>query len=401
LPSGPFRVSFGATTGGVVMSGSIDALGGLVDAGLVAKSIGRKTGKGDINAAETADAHHECANCGKHLHGHFCSNCGQQAHVHRSLLHVGEEFLHGITHFDGKAWQTLPMLVFRPGRLTRDYIMGKRARYIAPVPLFLLVVFLMFFVFSFVHIKPGGGATNEHGKQLTQAEARAELPKINAELADLDRKIAAAAANKEPGSPGELAGLQGARLGVKAAQERVQARAAGEIASPFDFQEEATRQIEENYKAGKLKVNLGNETLNDRARAALQNPQLALYKVQGKIYKFSFLLVPLSLPWLWLMFAFRRGVRMYDHAVFALYSISFMSLLFVIGSSALALDITSPALFLFLIFVAPALHWYVQLKGTYGLGWFGAAWRTFAISFAALMTLSIYLALTLTIGLVD
>ncbi|WP_426166766.1 DUF3667 domain-containing protein [Sandarakinorhabdus sp. DWP1-3-1] len=381
------------------MSGNIDALGGLVDAGLVGKAIDRPTGEGGINAAEVAGAHHECANCGQHLTGNYCANCGQQAHVHRSLAHVGEEFVHGITHFDGKTWKTLPMLLFRPGRLTREYIEGKRARYIAPVPLFLLVVFLMFFVFSFVHVKPGGGATDSNGKQLTQAEAIVELPKINTELANLDRDLAAAKA-KGAGT-GEIAVLNGVRTGVVATRDRLKARAEGEIASPMDFPGEMTRQIEESYKSGDINVNLGNETINERARAALRNPQLALYKVQNKIYKFSFLLVPLSLPWLWLMFAFRRNVRMYDHAVFALYSISFMSLLFIVGSIALALDFVAGVFWGFLIFVAPALHWYVQLKGTYSLSRWGAAWRTVAISVAAVMTLSIYLSITLAIGLID
>ena len=38
------------------------------------------------------------------------------------------------------------MLLFRPGKLIRSYIDGHRARYVAPVPLFLMVIFLMFFV---------------------------------------------------------------------------------------------------------------------------------------------------------------------------------------------------------------------------------------------------------------
>ncbi len=380
------------------MSGNIDALGGLVDAGMVARSLGRKTGGntpgGDINAAEAADAQHDCANCGQHLTGNFCANCGQQAHVHRSLAHVGEEFLHGITHFDGKAWKTLPMLVFRPGRLTRDYIMGKRARYIAPVPLFLLVVFLMFFVFSFVHFSPGGGATGKDGKQLSQAKAIKELPKINAELADLDRQIAAV----KPGAePGELAGLKGARLGVAAARVQVQARAEGKTSVDSDLLGE----IADVVKDKDFIVVQGADGLNARAHEVLKNPELALYKIQGKVYKFSFLLVPLSLPWLWLMFAFRRNVRMYDHAVFALYSISFMSLLFIIGSIGLVIGVTNGLFWSVLIWVAPLSHMFAQLKGTYALGKFGAAWRTVGLALASLLSLSIYLALMIVIGLLD
>ena len=84
------------------------------------------------------------------MEGHYCHACGQAGHVHRTVGHIFEEFLHGLYHFDNKAWRTLPLLVFHPGRLTRDYVYGKRARYIAPLALFLLTVFLMFFVYGFL-----------------------------------------------------------------------------------------------------------------------------------------------------------------------------------------------------------------------------------------------------------
>src|SRR5690606_5903724 len=83
------------------------------------------------------------------ISGKFCQACGQPAHIHRTLGHMVEEFLHGIIHFDTRAWRTLPLLVFRPGTLTREYIHGKRARYISPLAMFLLVIFSMFAVFAF------------------------------------------------------------------------------------------------------------------------------------------------------------------------------------------------------------------------------------------------------------
>jgi Protein of unknown function (DUF3667) len=366
------------------MSDEVEALGGLVTAGLAADAL-------DPATTKAAVAHGSCANCAAPLSGAFCASCGQKAHVHRSLAHVGEELLHGITHFDGKAWTTLPMLVFRPGRLTRDYIEGKRARYIAPVPLFLLVVFLMFFVFSFVKIgnNIGGGVTDDAGKQLTQAEAKAELPRVEAELAKLDREIAAATRNPQPG---ELAALRGERTGTVAVRDRMKKRAAGEVETPLDIPEQLAREVRNG--------DLGSKTLNEKAELALKNPELVLYKIQGKAYKLSFLLVPLSLPWLWLMFAWKRGVRLYDHAVFALYSISFMSLLFVLGSGALALDITAGWFWLPLL-VAPFVHMFAQLKGAYSLSRGGALWRTVALSFAALITLVLYAVLMVALGVLD
>lgn len=376
------------------MSGEVEALGGLVTAGLVANAIDKPVG----DHGEDLVRHGDCANCGAPLAGSFCSACGQRAHLHRSIVHVGEEFLHGITHFDGKAWKTLPMLLFHPGKLTRDYIMGRRARYIAPVPLFLLVVFLMFFVFSFVTLSAGGaGATDADGKPLSQAQAIKALPSAEAEVRELDAQIAAA---QKADDTGALAGLKGTRIGVVAARDAIKARAAGEVRNPIDL----PGAIAEELSGGggsDLNVDLGNATINQKARKALKNPELVLYKIQGKAYKLSFLLVPLSLPWLWLMFAWKRDVRMYDHAIFALYSISFMSLLFVIGSIAASVGVSFGLFWFMLIGVAPVAHMYVQLKGAYAIGRGAAAWRTAALVVASVITLSLYAMLMIVIGVMD
>ena len=78
-------------------------------------------------------AHGHCGNCGAQLNGTYCGVCGQAGHLHRSLLHLAEEFLHGVLHFDTKGFRTLPLLVARPGLLTRRYIAGQRTRYVSPL----------------------------------------------------------------------------------------------------------------------------------------------------------------------------------------------------------------------------------------------------------------------------
>ncbi|OYU16320.1 MAG: hypothetical protein CFE37_01175 [Alphaproteobacteria bacterium PA4] len=371
------------------MGGEVEALGGLVTAGLAAGAL-------DGPQGATGHAHQgACANCGTPLAGPFCGNCGQNAHIHRTLGGVFHDFLHGITHFDGKAWKTLPMLLFRPGKLTRDYIEGKRARYIAPVPLFLLVVFLMFFVFSFVHIKDNidGGVTNDRGEQMTQAEAKRKLPEVERKIRQVDAELAVA---KKRGDSNQIAFLKGVRVGIVTTRNRLRARAAGEVDSPLDIPGELAREMKDRSPT----VNMGNETLNEKARAALKNPELVFYKIQGKAYKLSFLLVPMSLPWLWLMFAWKRGVKMYDHAIFALYSISFMSLLFIVASIALALDVTDQWLWIPLL-ITPVVHMYFQLKGAYSLSRFSALWRTGVLSISAFLTLAFYLVLIIAVGVLD
>lgn len=97
------------------MSMDLEPVGALATAGLVAKVVEGDAGK----TAHGAHADGRCANCGTQLTGPYCHQCGQTAHVHRSLLHILEELAHGILHFDTKSWRTLPLLVARPGLLTR------------------------------------------------------------------------------------------------------------------------------------------------------------------------------------------------------------------------------------------------------------------------------------------
>ncbi|MBZ2209479.1 DUF3667 domain-containing protein [Massilia soli] len=95
------------------MNADIETAGELVTAGLAAQQI-------EHAPAPPASEHGgSCANCGACLAGSFCHACGQRSHLHRSLAHLGEEVLHGILHFDAKAWRTLPLLIAKPGELTR------------------------------------------------------------------------------------------------------------------------------------------------------------------------------------------------------------------------------------------------------------------------------------------
>jgi hypothetical protein len=88
-----------------------------------------------------------CLNCGAALDGPYCAQCGQKAvppkpAVHELLHDALEEFL----HFDGKIVQTLRTLIARPGQLTVDVVAGRRARYIAPLRLYLTISVLYFLV---------------------------------------------------------------------------------------------------------------------------------------------------------------------------------------------------------------------------------------------------------------
>jgi len=110
-------------------------------------------------------------------------------------------------------------------------------------------------------------------------------------------------------------------------------------------------------------------------RKAKANPSLLFYKLQNNAYKYSWALIPISVPFLWLLFPFSRRFRVYDHAVFVTYSLCFMTLLMVVLSLWKVTGLGAKLIPIPFAFVPP-IHMYRQLRGAYGLRWWSAALRT-------------------------
>jgi hypothetical protein len=113
-----------------------------------------------------------CKNCDAVLLGRFCVDCSQAANVHvpttRELLH---ELLEGITHSDSRLWRTLTTLWFKPGKLTEEFVAGRRVAYLPPFRLYLILSIIFFLIASLVHtsgeaiifdqaLKPAGSAVS-------------------------------------------------------------------------------------------------------------------------------------------------------------------------------------------------------------------------------------------------
>jgi hypothetical protein len=94
-----------------------------------------------------------CLNCGSALTGAYCASCGQKATRPEPSL---REFLHEttqeLTHWDGKLATTLATLFGRPGILTRDFLNGRRARWLAPMRVYLICSLAFFAARSFVEV---------------------------------------------------------------------------------------------------------------------------------------------------------------------------------------------------------------------------------------------------------
>lgn len=342
--------------------GILEALGDAVTGVFVGRGVEPKAGEGtDGHTHET-----NCLNCRTPLTGPYCYKCGQHAHVHRTLTAFFHDFLHGVVHFEGKIWRTLPLLAWKPGDLTRRYIDGQRASFISPIALFLFCVFLMFAAVSLF----GGLGTVSPA---AQRDIQQELQTDGHKLAALE------AARNEARNVGQPTAKIDAQMG----DLRSEMRALGMV------------------KSGVNPINLSaDETglpdwIEMPLREGAKNPQLVLYKLKTNAYKFSWLIIPLSVPFVWLLFPFSRRFRLYDHTVFVTYSLCFMMLLVVAGVLFGAIGLASMAGLLWLI---PPFHMYRQLKGTYALGTWGALWRTFALTVFAMIVISLFAVLLVGVG---
>jgi hypothetical protein len=344
--------------------GELEALGDAVTGGLLARSVEPKAGE-----PGTEDHTHEraCLNCGTPLNGPFCSACGQKAHIHRSVRGFFQDFLQGMLNFEGKFWHTLPMLAWRPGEMTRRYIAGERARFISPVALYLFTVFAMFAALNFT-----GTWTAGSGKNLS-VEIQAGIREQQAALAKLEAKRkAATAANKD----------------VTEIDRRI-AKRRKELADTLTAV---------NTSKAIIQTDVGDETPSwikpfiDNAR---ENPEMVSLKVQEAASKYSWLLIPLSIPFMWLLFPFRRRYNTYDHAVFVTYSLSFMMMLVIAWTllTSVGLSVLGG-----LLFFVPPFHMYRHLKGSYELGRWSAILRTSALVGFAFAAAGIFMVTAVAIG---
>ena len=90
-----------------------------------------------------------CLNCGSTLGGQYCGQCGQRASSRFiSIWELTRDAFGDLFELDSRLWRTLIPLLAKPGQLTRDYLEGRRARYMPPFRMY-LVLSLIFFVIAF------------------------------------------------------------------------------------------------------------------------------------------------------------------------------------------------------------------------------------------------------------
>jgi hypothetical protein len=284
-----------------------------------------------------------CPNCGTPLKGAWCYACGQKGEeYHRSIWHLVAEAFEGLTHVDGRVWKTLPRLLVRPGQLTRDYLDGHRAAQIPPFRLFLVALLLVFFAGG---LSVSANPVNFNLRPINDPKALSTLsPKDRADVDAAMKQIRAASAEKAVAAVRPAAGSRAFWVG--------------------------------------------------RVRNALDKPESVFAAMEQWGHRLAFLMLPIAALLLAPLFAFRKGVYLFDHLIFSMHSLSFQGLLLTL-IFLLGLGVSGAW---WLVVLAPA-HLFVHMRGTYRTGVFGTLSRMFVLFIGSTVAVSVLLVGLIIIGL--
>ncbi|MEZ5967452.1 MAG: DUF3667 domain-containing protein [Hyphomonas sp.] len=322
--------------------------------------------------------HRPCANCGAIVDDRYCPRCGQLgSDFHRPFVGLVLSSLADTFSLDGRLWRSVPLLLFRPGRLTRNYLDGKRARYVPPFRMFLLASLLFFLTVFGLGDRlgwykdwkldldgPGGVIVQGPEKDDTLAKLKEELAQPG--ISDAQRQVLEETVSRiesgETDSPGLIADGKVDRDAVNAAiDEKVEGATDAEV-----------------------------ETMHaaaDKVADVLENQDKFAARFREWAPRFSLMFMPLLALMLTLLYAWRRSVFVYDHVITALHFQTFVYVLLTLLLLCGALFRTGAGWLVTSGSVLVIWYLYRQIRVTYGTGRFMAGLRTSVLLFLGISVL--------------
>jgi len=275
------------------------------------------------NALESEPGHAICANCGAALSGPFCSQCGQkEEEIKRPVREFVEHALEAFFHFDIRELRSTALLL-KPGEMTAQYLAGRRARFVPPVRLYILVS-LFFFLAIW--------ATDTAIVQFYDARAPENGTTTGASLGT--RLLSPLDKNLSPG-----------------------AAAAADKIHILEIDGKVPDWIA-HVSAGLKRGAADPKLLNERLSELFPRAMVALVPIFGILS--------------WLLYL-GRGRYLIEHLIFALH---FHTFAFVLTTALILIRPILPGGFAGWMFFLPAgLYLAVALRRVFGGSWFGTIWR--------------------------
>jgi Protein of unknown function (DUF3667) len=342
----------------------------------------------------------QCENCGAQLTGHYCGQCGQAAvDYRRSFRHVIADVLDSFLNWDSKFFATIALLIFKPWRLTNEFLAGKRVRYVNPLRLYLLASILFFFAVNYgakgLHVEPGKLGSKDRAELEADLKKEDLPPAAREKLQALLRESSpppAPSPSTDASSPPPIVPSPSPAPGTD--KERQEYGKIGE--RPFVvFDEGKSTTPFEHWIEARAKEKMGEHGTKMGLFIATLFSNLP-YMMLCCIPLFAFVLKILY---------FRRHIFYIDHLIYALHIHTFAYtgvMLIVLATIGLNRVIPGPIAgwIIALLWIAFVVQIFLSIRRVYRQGWFISTLKFFMGGFVYLMVISAALAATFFITLV-
>ena len=371
-----------------------------------------------------------CANCDAPLVGPYCAQCGQRAAERIVPLHeMTREWVEDLFEFDIRIFRTLPTFFFKPGRLTDEYVRGRRVRYVRPLRLYLVSSFILFSLLAFSDFATIETEDDVSGSTAPDSTEAALTPAQVDSLVDAQIGTASPSANLSALTPAiqqaitsqaAVTSISGRTVVLDTALLRQQLRSldtlsqsatsaidsiaratvdradvrvrdttedpsvlrdsGSENPDPEDAalppRSERSKMAEE--VASNLDINLGFEDPETEARAkkflrsrivrVIEDPNAFLRGMIDRAPIFMFLLLPLFAFLLKLLYI-RRGKLYVQHLIFALHVHALFFLVFSVVTGLLLTEISALHTAAGWLSFTPFAYLYIAMQHVYKQGW--------------------------------
>jgi len=312
-----------------------------------------------------------CANCDTPLVGPYCSQCGQRAAKRIVPLHeMTQEWVEDLFEFDLRIFRTLPTFFFKPGRLTKEYVQGRRVRYVRPLRLYLVSSFLLFSILAFsdfatidaIESSPDDSPADSVAATTSSALSSANLPapsRGSGEGSGGENNRAASAEGNQGGEPDkDFASEQRRREVARDVTENIS------LNLSF-FSNEAQRQRAEQY-------------VKNRIARTIIDPNAFIRGMIDRAPYVMFFLLPLFAFLLKLLYIRRKKLYV-QHLIFALHIHAFIFFTFAIATGCLLSELPALNTIGSWLTLAPFIYVYVAMQHVYQQGWIKTGIKLFVL----------------------
>src|SRR5438876_665137 len=334
-----------------------------------------------------------CENCGAPLTGHYCAQCGQAAvDYRRSFRHVIADVLDSFLNWYSKFFATIALLIFKPWRLTNEFLAGKRVCYVNPLRLYLLASILFFFAVNYgakdLRFQPGKLGPKD------RAELEADLkkgdlpPAAREQLEALLQESPSPSSSPQSTSPLPATNVPSPPPPPESDKQRQEYGKIGE--RPFVVFDEAKSTTPfERWIEARAKEKMGEHGTKMGLFIATLFSNLP-YMMLCCILLFAFVLKILYL---------RRHIFYIDHLIYALHihTFAYTGIMLIVLATIELTRVTPGAIagwIIALLWIAFVVQIFLSIRRVYRQGWFISIFKFFFGGFVYLIVLVAALAVT-------